>query len=81
MLLSIKVTPKSKKTEYTGKLADGTLKIRLKAVPEKGHANEELIAFLAESFKMSPHDITLVSGHSSPRKRIQIPDHSKLPWQ
>ena len=80
MLLSIKVTPKSKKTEYYGKLSNGIFKIRLKATPEKGKANEELIDFLAESFKINPREIQLVSGHSSPRKKVQIPDHSKLPW-
>jgi len=46
--LRIKVTTKQPKTEYINTLDDGTIKIRLKAVPEKGKANEELIRFLAK---------------------------------
>lgn len=46
--LRIKVTTKQPKTEYVGALDDGTIKIRLKAVPEKGKANEELIRFLSK---------------------------------
>jgi uncharacterized protein (TIGR00251 family) len=80
MILNIKVTPKAKRTEYVDTMADGTLKIRLKAVPENGKANEELVAFLAKSIKIATHEIQLLSGHSSPRKRIQIPDSSLLPW-
>lgn len=80
MILNIKVTPKAKRTEFFGKLADGTIKIRLKAAAENGRANKELIDFLAESIKVNPQDIELVSGHTSPRKRIQLPDHTLLPW-
>lgn len=80
MILTIKVTPKAKRTEYAGTLADGTLKIRLKSAPEKGKANDELMAFLAKSIKISAHDLELVSGQTSPRKRIKIPDTSLLPW-
>lgn len=80
MILNVKVTPKAKRSEYAGTLADGTLKIRLKSAPEKGKANEELIAFFTKSIKINSHEIQLLSGHTSPKKRIQIPDTALLPW-
>ena len=44
--LTIKVIPRARKTEYVGRMSDGTLKIRLVAVPEDGKANAELLRFL-----------------------------------
>ena len=44
--LSVQVLPNAKKTEVVG-LIDGALKIRLKAQPIEGQANEELIRFIA----------------------------------
>jgi uncharacterized protein len=44
--LTVKVTPRSKKTEFVGLLDDGTLKIRLRAIPEDGQANHELLEYL-----------------------------------
>ena len=45
--LKVKVTPRSGRSEVAGLLADGTLKARVQAPPEKGKANEELRALLA----------------------------------
>lgn len=46
---NIKVIPRAKKTESAGYMDDGTLKIRLRAVPEDGAANMELCRFLSET--------------------------------
>ena len=71
-MLRVKVIPRSPKTEFAGTLADGTLKIRLAAPPEKGRANEALIAFLAEKYQTQRSSIQIVSGHTSPQKLIRI---------
>jgi uncharacterized protein YggU (UPF0235/DUF167 family) len=42
----VKVIPRSKKTEIIGLMSDGTLKMRIHALPEDGAANHELLTFL-----------------------------------
>lgn len=80
MLLLIKVIPRAKKTEFAGRMSDGTFKIRLKAVPEKGQANEALIKFLAKSLRVSKKEIEMMNGFTHPRKLLRIPDRVTFPW-
>ncbi|MDD2916861.1 MAG: DUF167 domain-containing protein [Candidatus Gracilibacteria bacterium] len=70
--LRIKVTTKQPKTEYLSTLDDGTIKIRLKAVPEKGRANDELIRFLAEELGVRKDAIEVVSGATDTVKLVRI---------
>lgn len=70
-VLEIKVTPRSSKNVLAGWEA-GVLKIRLKAVPEKGKANEELIEFLSEVLDISKSRIHLLRGHTGRLKQVQI---------
>ncbi len=53
-------------------MADGTLKVKIAAAPEKGRANAELCAFLAKHFGVPVSAVTIVSGETSPRKRVRI---------
>jgi uncharacterized protein (TIGR00251 family) len=48
------------------------LRIRLKAIPEKGKANEALIAFLSEILQVPKSHIQITSGHTSRLKRVAI---------
>lgn len=70
--LRIKVTTKQPKTEYLNTLDDGTIKIRLKAVPEKGRANEELIRFLSEELGVRKNSIEIIAGASDTVKLVRI---------
>lgn len=72
MILRLKVIPRSPKSEFAGVLADGTLKVKIAAPPEKGKANEALVAFLAGHYGVPRAAIKIVSGHGTPRKRIEI---------
>ena len=45
--LSLKVVPGSSRDEIVGWLGD-SLKVKVKALPEKGRANEAVVALLAE---------------------------------
>lgn len=71
MLLQIKVIPKAQSSAIVG-WEGAELKIRLKAVPEKGEANEELISFLAKKFDIPKSNIKLVSGAASRHKKVKI---------
>ncbi|MCK5535276.1 MAG: DUF167 domain-containing protein, partial [Bacteroidales bacterium] len=44
--LRIKVSPNSSETTFRSKLENETIKIDIKAHPEKGKANKELIKYL-----------------------------------
>jgi uncharacterized protein len=70
--INIKVIPRAAKTEMAGEMADGTLKVRVKAVPEDGKANEELCVFLARHFGVARQDVAVVSGATSQRKRVRV---------
>jgi uncharacterized protein YggU (UPF0235/DUF167 family) len=72
MTLSVKVIPRSPRTEFAGELADGTLKIRLAAIPEKGKANDALCAFLAAHYGVARERVVVISGQTSARKLVRI---------
>ena len=72
IILKIKVTPKSRKTEIANVLGDGTIKMKLTSVPEKNKANEELIKFLANIFEVSTDQIALLQGQTSRLKIVKI---------
>ncbi len=65
------IQPRASKTEVVGRHGDA-IKIRVKAPPVDGAANEELIRFLAKRFKVPRRLVKLVSGSSSRQKQIAI---------
>lgn len=72
VVIRVKVIPKSASNAIVGLLADGTLKVRIAATPEKGRANEELIAFLAEDFGIAKSGVTIISGASDQLKLVRL---------
>ena len=72
MTLRVKVIPRSAKTEMAGEMADGTLKVKIAAPPEKGKANAALCTFLAEHFKVPHSAVTIVSGHGAALKLVRV---------
>jgi len=69
--LIVKVLPKTSREEIVGWENDA-LKIRLKAVPEKGEANKALIAFLSKTLGISKQSISIVSGETSRKKKLSF---------
>ena len=72
MDLKIKVIPRSARSEFAGTMDDGTLKVRLKAVPEDGKANRELCSFLAKHYGVSVDKVELLAGATSTRKLVRV---------
>lgn len=70
--LRIKVLPKSAKNEVVEIMDDDTIKIRIKAVPEKGKANKELISFLASELEMPKDKFDIISGKHDQLKLVKI---------
>jgi len=77
--IRVKAIPKSPKTELTKILTEQTdegpaltYKIRLKAAPEKGRANLELIRFLSKELHIPKDQISIISGKTERLKLIKI---------
>jgi len=70
-VIRVKVVPGSSRTAAAG-IWNGMLKVKVAAPPEKGKANESLVGFLARSLGIRARDITIVSGHSSTIKKVEI---------
>jgi len=70
-LLKIKVVTGSSRTKIDGWLGD-SLKIRVTAKPEKGRANDAVVALLAETFAIPRHNVSISSGGSVARKTCKI---------
>lgn len=72
LLLTIKVIPNSPRTEFTGFMDNGVLKIKVKGAPEKGKVNQELIRYLEETFDVKRGAVTLTAGATSRLKHVCI---------
>ncbi|MFB3777162.1 MAG: DUF167 domain-containing protein [Bryobacteraceae bacterium] len=70
--LKVKVTPKAGRSEIQGFLADGTLKARVRAAPERGKANAELCELVARELGLKPSQVEVLAGASSPLKTILV---------
>jgi uncharacterized protein (TIGR00251 family) len=66
-----KVVPGSSRTTVAGVLED-MIKIRVAAPPEKGKANQCLIAFLARQLHVKKNAVTIRAGHGNPVKQVQV---------
>ena len=67
----VRVIPRSSKSEIVGEL-DGALKVKLKAPPVDGAANDELVKLLSKEFGVPRSDIKIVSGLTSKLKRVCV---------
>jgi uncharacterized protein (TIGR00251 family) len=73
-ILRLTISPGARRTEVVGLYGD-RLKVRVAAVPEKGAANQELIAFLARALRL-PKAAFRLQGAQSRSKVVEIHDPS-----
>ena len=71
---SIHAKPGSKKGSLVEAGDDGTLTVFLATRAVDGAANEALIGLLAEYFRVRKSEVTLVRGHASRHKIVDIAD-------
>ena len=69
--LRLRVHPKAKRNAITGLRGD-TLKVSVTAAPERGRANEAVVAVLAEALGVAPSAIEIVAGAGSKDKVVAI---------
>lgn len=70
-IIRVKVIPNAAQNKIEG-WKEGILRVRIRAIAEKGKANEALIAYLAEKLHLSKSSLHLISGQTSRMKRIGI---------
>lgn len=79
--MRVRINPNSSSCAVNGimEAAEGSkmLKISIRAVPEKGKANKELIEFVAQKLKLPKSSLEIVSGETDRVKRILIRGKSK----
>lgn len=71
MILHVQVKPNARKTSLIEK-KDNLLIIALKARPQDGEANDELISFLAEFTGVTKSKIKIKRGLKSRIKQVEI---------
>jgi len=76
MKVKVHIIPNAKKSEVFGEQEDlfggKTLRVKVAAPPIEGKANKELINILSEHFKVPKNKISILSGHKSRNKIVEI---------
>lgn len=71
IILTLHVQPGAKQTSIAGLHGDA-LKIRLAAPPIEGRANEALLRFIADFFRVTLREVELKQGVQSRHKRVEV---------
>jgi uncharacterized protein len=70
-VLVVRVTPRAGRDEIAGWQGE-ELRVRLRAPPVDGRANDALLRLLASSLDVPPSSIVLVSGATARVKRLRV---------
>lgn len=70
--VAIRVTTRAAKNELVEIQDDGTIKIRIKAAPVDGKANQMIIEFLSDLLDVPKSNVEIVAGLSSKNKLVSI---------
>ena len=73
MKFFVKVKP-SAKEEKVEKVSENSFYISVKAPPREGRANEAVLRALAKYFDCPVSDVSLVQGHKSRQKIVEVID-------
>lgn len=71
---AVRVIPKGGRNELVEIMDNGCLKVKVSAPAIEGKANDALIMFFSELFKVKPSKIEVIAGNHSRNKIISIMD-------
>lgn len=71
MNIDIKVITNAKKREITA--LGSVLRVKLISLPRDGRANEELIEYLSEYFRVRKSEIRIIRGEKEKKKVVTLP--------
>jgi uncharacterized protein len=69
--ITVTVSPGAKTTELVGRHGDGW-KVRVAAAPERGRANDAVVALLAEALSVPVGHVRVAAGAGARRKVIEV---------
>jgi uncharacterized protein (TIGR00251 family) len=82
IVLDVRLTPRSARDAIEGAecCADGraVLKVRVRAAPVEGEANEALRRLIAKALGIAPRQVQLAAGLAARLKRLQIAGDAQM---
>ena len=69
-ILSIKVIPKSSENKIVFDEDSGTVKVKIREVPEDGKANIAVIDVFSRNLKIAKSNIKIISGFTNSHKKV-----------
>lgn len=70
--ITVRVTPRARKSEFAGVLEDGTVRIRLQEPAVEGKANKALVSFLSKVLGVRRNRIEIVAGQNGLDKIVAV---------
>ncbi|MFH0777298.1 MAG: DUF167 domain-containing protein [Candidatus Eisenbacteria bacterium] len=71
-LLTVRVQPRASRTEIVSLMPDGSVKVKLKAQPERDQANRELVSLISGSLGVPLSSVSIVKGRASRLKVVLV---------
>lgn len=72
VFLHVRASPKSGRNEISAITEDGSLMVKVTALPDKGKANEAVIETLAKTMRVAKSSFHLASGETQRNKVLRI---------
>ena len=73
VVIAVRVKPRARRAGLLGRHDDG-IKVAVRAAPERGRANDELIEVLAAALAVRRDQVEIVAGTGSQHKQVRIRD-------
>ena len=70
--IRVHVKPRSSRNRILGWTPEGALEVQIRAVPEKGRANQACLKEIARVLGVSRDRVLLEKGHTSRHKKIRV---------